>query len=95
MDGKWGNRGFLALLFGIIVGCRTPQPNLKPVDQPETLNKPPQEARFNNPGMPKEAFERDDASKRWKEMMINDNAVMPAGRGSFGGPGGPSSGLMR
>ncbi|GEM_PF-5023734 len=91
MDGKWGKCGFLALLLGIIVGCRTTQPNLKPVETPETLNKPPQEARFNSPGMPKEAFDREDPSKRWRDSL-NDNAVMPASRGSFGGPGG---GMMK
>lgn len=91
MDGKWGTCGVLALVLGTIVGCRTPQPNLKPVDQPEVLNKPPQEARFNSPSMPKEAFNRDDPSKRWRDLMLKDNAVMPA-RGSFGGP---SAGMMR
>lgn len=91
MDGKWGKCGVLGLLLGIVVGCRTPQPNLKPVETPETLNTPPQEARFNSPGMPKEAFNRDDTSKRWRDLT-SDNAVMPAGRSSFGGP---SSGMMR
>ena len=91
MDGKWGKCGILALMLGIIVGCRTPQPDLKPVETPETLNKPPQEARYNSPGMPKEAFNRDDPKKRWDDLL-KDNAVMPAGRGSFGGP---SSGMMR
>ena len=87
MDGKWGKCGVLAVLFGVIIGCRTPQPDLKPVEQPETLNKPPQEARFNNPGMPKEAFQRDDPNKRWKDLL-SDNAVMPASRSTFGGPSG-------
>jgi hypothetical protein len=41
--------------------------------------------------MPKEAFNRDDPKKRWDDLL-KDNAVMPAGRGSFGGP---SSGMMR
>ena len=64
MDGKWEKLGILGLLLGIIVGCRTPQPNVKPVETPETLNVPPQESRFNSPGLPKEAFNRDDGSKR-------------------------------
>jgi len=92
MDGKWGTCGVLALLLGTIVGCRTPQPNVKPVDQPEVLNKPPQEARFNSPSMPKEAFNRDDPSKRWKDSLMNENAIMPTRGGNFGGP---SSGMMR
>jgi hypothetical protein len=92
MDGKWGTCAALALLLGTVVGCRTPQPNLKPVETPEVLNPPPQEARFNSPSMPKQAFQRDDASKRWRDTMLPDNAVMPA-RGSFGGPS--SAGMMR
>jgi hypothetical protein len=90
MDGKWGNLAALALMLGILAGCRTPQPDLKPLEQPEVLNRPPQEARFNNPGMPREAFNRDDPTKRWKDLSV-DNAVMPA-KASFGGPG---SGMMR
>jgi hypothetical protein len=92
MDGKWGTCGVLALLLGTIVGCRTPQPNLKPVETPEVLNKPPQEARFSSPTMPKEAFQRDDPAKRYRDSLLNENAVMPA-RGSFGGPSG--GGMMR
>ncbi|MCI0680750.1 MAG: hypothetical protein L0Y71_01485 [Gemmataceae bacterium] len=91
MDGKWGMCGVAALLLGTILGCRTPAPDLKPVETPEVLNKPPQEARFSNPAYPKEAFHRDDPAKRWKDMLLNDTAVMPA-RGSFGGPSG---GMMR
>ena len=91
MDGKWGRRGVLAVLLGVVVGCRTPPPVVKPEEQPEVLNKPPQEARFSSPWYPKEAFNRDDPSKRWKESLMDTNAVMPA-RGSFGGPSG---GAMR
>ena len=86
MDGKWAKCGVLALMLGVVVGCRTAHPNLKPIETPETLNTPPQEARFNNPGMPKEAFNRDE-SKRWRDLNV-DNAVMPARGGSFGGPSG-------
>jgi hypothetical protein len=90
MDGKWGKLAGVALLLGVIVGCRTAPPIVKPEDQPEVLNRPPQEARFNNPGMAKECFNRDDPTKRWKDLTM-DNAVMPA-KASFGGP---SSGMMR
>jgi hypothetical protein len=90
MDGNWGKLGVLGLLLGVMVGCRTTQPNVKPVDGPEVLHAPPQEARFNSPSMPKEAFNRDDPAKRLRELT-GDSAVMPA-RGSFGGP---SSGMGR
>ena len=90
MDGKWGTCGVLAIFLGTIIGCRTPAPNVKPAEQPEVLNKPPQEARFNSPSMPKEAFHRDDPAKRWKESQIGDNAVMPAR-----GMSGPGAGMMR
>lgn len=89
MHGKWGKFCVAALLLGVMVGCRTTPPNVKPVAQPEVLYSPPQEGRFNNPTMPKEVLNRDDSSRRVKELM-NDSAVMPA-RGSFGGP---SSGMM-
>jgi hypothetical protein len=90
MDGKRGALGamMLALLLGTL-GCRTPQPVVKPPTGPEVLNKPPVDARYNSPGMPKEAFNRDDPSKRYREL--NENQVMPA-RGSFGGPGGGGMG---
>ena len=84
MDGKWRKRGALAFMAAILVGCRTPQPDLKPAKQPEVLHSPPQEARFNDPSMPKEAFNRDNPNKRWRDLTA-DNAVMPA-KGSFGGP---------
>ena len=89
MDGNWGKFGSLALMVGLLVGCRTPPPNVKPVDTPEVLNKPPQEARFDSPGMPKQAFDREDPMKRWRDMLNdNSNNVTPA-KASFGGPGGP------
>lgn len=93
MDGKWRHMAVGALLLGIIVGCRTPQPVVKPEDQPEVLQKPPQEARFDNPGLPKEAFSRDDPNKRWKDLLNDNNGVSPA-RASFGGPSGPP-GMLR
>ncbi len=92
MDGKWGKCGLSALLLGLVFGCRTTPPNVKPVDQSEVLNSPPQEARFNQPGMPKEAFNRDDPTKRWKDLMSDNNNVTPA-KASFGGPS--PGGMMR
>lgn len=95
MDGKWGKLGMLALLLGILAGCRTPPPVVKPEKTPEVLNPPPQEARFDNPGMPKQAFERDDPMKRWRDRL-NENADVTPARATFGGPGGPGGpGMMR
>jgi hypothetical protein len=85
MDGKWGKFGALALLFGLVVGCRTMPPDVKPPETQEALTEPPAEARYNAPGMPKQAFNRDDPTKRYRDL--SNNAIMPAG-GSFGGPGG-------
>jgi hypothetical protein len=90
MDGKWGKLAAAAVFLGVIVGCRTAPPIVKPDTEPEVLNRPPQEARFNNPGMAKQCFNRDDPTKRWRDLTM-DNAVMPA-RASFGGP---SAGMMR
>jgi len=91
MDGKWGRIGALASLLGLLVGCRTVPPNVKPDEAPEVLTKPPMEARYNSSGMPKEAFKRDDPSQRYRDLL-NDNPVMPA-RGSFGGPVGSPTGF--
>lgn len=85
MDGKTGKLGAVALLFALVMGCRTIPPDVKPPETPETLTSPPAEARYNAPGMPKQAFNRDDPSKRYRDL--SNNAIMPAG-GSFGGPAG-------
>jgi hypothetical protein len=91
MDGKWRRIGALGLLLGIVVGCRTVPPNVKPDDGPEVLNKPPMEARYNAPTLPKEAFNREDPSKRYREL--SDNPIMPTRGGNFGGPAG--GGMIR
>lgn len=84
MDGIWGKVGsLLSVGLFLLVGCRTMPPKVKPPEGPEVLNPPPMEARYNAPNLPKQAFNRDDPSKRYREM--DQNQVMPA-RGSFGGP---------
>jgi hypothetical protein len=93
MDGKRGKWGLSALLLALVFGCRTTPPNVKPADQPEVLNRPPQEARFDQPGLPKAAFNQTDPAKRWRDLMTdNNNDVSPA-KASFGGPSSP--GMMR
>jgi len=85
MDGKWGKLGASALLLAMVFGCRTVPPDVKPAESPEVLNRPPLEARYNSSAMPREAFNREDPSKRYRDL--NDSQIMPA-RGSFGGPSG-------
>jgi hypothetical protein len=84
---KWGWLTQIAmpvLLF--LVGCKTPQPDLKPAKQPEVFNPPPENV---SPNYPKEAFRSDDPSKR---NALDQGGFMPASRntmnpsGSFGGP---------
>lgn len=75
----------------VIIGCKTAQPELKPPQQPEVLNKPPDEARFNSPGYPKQALaNNDDPTKKWSSSTAGTPGMMPTrGMGSPGGAGGP------
>ena len=84
MAGNWGKIGVMSLLLAFAIGCRTPQPNLKPVKEAEGLNPPPSEARYNQPGYPKEAFKTEDPTKARFDPSGN---VIPA-RGGMAGPGG-------
>jgi hypothetical protein len=87
MDGKWGKIGSLAVLLGLLAGCRNLPPNVKPEESAEVLNPPPLESRYNASSMPKEAFYRDDPSKRYREL--GESAIMPTkAGGNFGGPAG-------
>jgi hypothetical protein len=80
-----GGMWMVAMLLFVTVGCRTTQPVLKPDKQPEVLNVPPQEARFNTSTYPKMAFE--DSSPK-NNPALNKDGVMPT-RGAMGGmPGG-------
>ncbi len=83
-SGMW----MVAMLLFLAVGCRTAQPNLKPDKQPEVLNTPPQEARFNTSTYPKMAFE--DSSPK-NNPALNKDGVMPT-RGSMGGMPGAGGG---
>jgi hypothetical protein len=96
-----GSRGFAAkdvamaragsqLVWGVLflvllVGCRTPQPVLKPAPQPEVLAAPPKEARFTNGQYPDVAF-RDMNSQFRKPLDGSGNGILPA-RGSSAAPG--------
>ena len=87
-----GGMWMVALLLFLAVGCRTTQPVLKPDKQPEVLNVPPQEARFNTSTYPKMAF--DDPLSKNNPLTMPKDGVMPT-RGSMGAPGmgggGPGS----
>ncbi|MCI0641966.1 MAG: hypothetical protein L0Y72_27470 [Gemmataceae bacterium] len=76
----------LAMLLAVM-GCRTPQPELKPVETAEIFTVPPAEPRYNASTYPKEAFNNRDPLKK---LNLNpESAVMPArGPGMMPGPGG-------
>jgi hypothetical protein len=76
----------LALLFVLVLGCRTPQPNLKPPKEKETLNVPPDTAHYNDPAWPEKVVARDDTQK----PKNND----PMGAMGAKGPGGMGAGGM-
>jgi hypothetical protein len=88
MNAKWGwltQLGIPVLLF--VIGCRTPQPDLKPAKEPEVFNPPPANV---SPNYPKEAFRTEDPSKR---NVLDPGGFMPSRgnssmspTGSFGGP---------
>ena len=83
---SWARMAWLTAVLGLTaLGCRTPPPNVKPTIDPEVLNPPPQEARFNTSVYPKQAFQQDDLLKK-KILDGEANSIMPA-RGSSMGPG--------
>ena len=83
----WG-----VLFVGLLAGCRTPQPVLKPSPQPEVLAKPPSEARFQSSQYPEVAF-RDMNSQFRKPLDGGGGGIMPA-RGSMAAPGMMPAGGM-
>lgn len=86
------------LLIVVVVGCRTPQPELKPNVQPEVLTKPPKDARYNKSEYPDVAF-RDMNSRFAKPLDGYGNVRQASGMTSApgmspgGGPGGLGSGI--
>lgn len=81
----------LAMLMMAMVGCRTPQPVLKPLPTPEVLNPPPNDSRFNNSAYPKAAFNTDDR-KSSPFGSGGAGGVMPARGGAMGMPGASGMG---
>jgi len=84
---------FCVLIIGLLAGCRTPQPVLKPPPQPEILTKPPAEARFQSSQFPDVAF-RDMNSQFRKPLDSGGSGIIPA-RGNMGSPGSmmPAGGM--
>lgn len=62
-----------ALLLLAAVGCRTPKPELKPLESPEVLAMPPNENRFDTPRYPKQAFNKEDSLKG----VMKNNPIIP------------------
>ena len=91
MTAKWGSCAVLAICLVLLIGCRTPQPVVKPPPPPERFVAPPNETRYESTGYPKAAFDPPvDPVKRAQDQKIN-----PANMGRGGGtgmmPGGMSS----
>ena len=81
------------MLLVAAIGCRTPQPELKPAKQPEVLTQPPSEARFNSSQYPDMAY-RDMHDRFRKPAENSSNPILPArGLGGSMGPGGNMGGL--
>jgi hypothetical protein len=86
MTAKWGSCALLAVCLALLVGCRTPQPVLKPDKVAETLVEPPQDRRYDSAGYPKQAFDKltDPAVQAMNEK--NTPGVSPSRGGAS--PGG-------
>jgi len=93
MPGIWKTLVVAFLALPLTAGCRTPQPNLKPDNQPEVLTKPPSEARFNSSQYPDLAY-RDMNDRFRKSNDSGGGNPMLATRGSpMAGPMGSSSAM--
>ena len=80
---------WVAVVFVVAaLGCRTPQPNLKPLPEPEAFNPPPKEARFETAYFPKAGFPSDDPLKKLRDG--EGQTVMPARMTGPAGMTGPA-----
>jgi hypothetical protein len=88
MAATWARIAGMGLLL-LAVGCKTPQPDLRPPKMAEALNAPPAERRFDVASYPKEAFNNRDPLKG-----LNGQELTPVR-----GPSSPTSmgspGMMR
>ena len=83
MRGTWAKMATMGLML-LALGCRTPQPNLKPPIAPEALNTPPTENRYNTSTYPKEAFNNRDPLKKFN----TDQEITPVRGPGMAGTGG-------
>lgn len=79
------------LLIVLVIGCRTPQPELKPGPQPEVLTVPPKEARFNNSQYPDLAYR--DMNSQFRKPLDGNGGILPA-RANTAAPGMSPGGGM-
>lgn len=86
MTAKWGICAIAALCLALTLGCRSPQPILKPEKIPEKLVEPPQEARYDTPGYPKQAYDKLADPSR-SVFDAKTNGVVPTRGSSMGGGG--------
>src|ERR1700722_15657308 len=93
MPARWGICAVLALFLALMVGCRTPQPDLKPAKAQEALNAPPQ-GTYDTPGYPKQAYDKvpDPGRSAW-DAKNNPDVMQSRGGGMPGGSGGGMGGL--
>ena len=94
MTAKWGSCAILVICLALLVGCRNTQPNLKPEKTPEKLVDPPQEARYDTPGYPRQAFDKPIDPMRNAFDAKATPGVTPT-RGSMGPGGGMGGNGMR
>ena len=91
MSAKWGSCAILVICLAFLAGCRTTQPDLKPGKVAEKLVEPPQEARYDSAGYPRQAYEKViDPGLR---SMDTKNAVMPTRGSMMPGAGGMGGGM--
>jgi hypothetical protein len=87
MTAKWGSCAILVVCLAFMFGCRTPQPDLKPAKEPERFVLPPQEARYDSPTYPQQAFDSPaDPGKKALDAkstpgMPQRGSMMPTGGG--------------
>jgi hypothetical protein len=82
MTAKWGSCIALAICLALLVGCRSSQPDLKPKVAAQKLVEPPQDARYDSPGYPKQAYDKMVDPVRNAFESKNTPGVMPT-RGSM------------
>ena len=87
MTAKWGMCAIVAVCLALPIGCRTAQPVLKPDKMPEKLVEPPQEARYESSGYPKQAYDKAVDPVR-NPFESKTPGVMPTRGSSIGGMNG-------